>query len=156
MKKRVVAPEFSPLCHWHLGFCDDHLSWHPDTRERHGTAMYKQCEVECLCTRALASLAVGSGLGNLTTCLCTRTLASLTLNSILACQPPAQSAPILVAKWQDDDDNGDDSDNDNNDANDDDNGDNNDDNDDDNDDEARRRCKLFLCKLFPSRHWLLS
>ena len=59
--------------------------------------MYKQCEVECLCTRALASLAVGSGLGNLTTCLCTRTLASLTLNSILACQPPAQSAPILVA-----------------------------------------------------------
>ena len=84
--------------------------------------------------------------------LCTRALASLTLNSILACQPPAQSAPILAAKWQDDHDNGDDK----CDANNDDNGDSNDDNDYGNDDEARQRCKLFLCKLFPSRHWLLS
>ena len=82
--------------------------------------------------------------------LCTRALASLTLNSILACQPPAQSAPILAAKWQDDHDNGDDK----CDANNDDNGDSNDDNDYGNDDEARQRCKLFLCKLFPSRHWL--
>ena len=56
-----------------------------------------------------------------------------------------QSAPILAAKWQDDHDNNDDNGVDNYDI-----GVNNDDTNDDNDDEARRRCKLFLCK--PSRH----
>ena len=58
----------------------------------------------------------------------------LKLNSGMS---PAQSAPILATRSQDDDD-----DDDNDDK-------------DDNDDEARR-CKLFLCKLFPSRHWLLN
>ena len=53
----------------------------------------------------------------------------------------AQSAPILATRSQDDDGDNDDDDKD--------------DDKDDNDDEARR-CKLFLCKLFPSRHWLLT
>ena len=56
-----------------------------------------------------------------------------------------QSAPILAAKWQDDHDNNDDNGDDNYDI-----GVNNDGTNDDNDIEARRRCKLFLCK--PSRH----
>ena len=33
---KLVSRPLDDLCHWYLGFCDD-----PDTRERHGTAMYK-------------------------------------------------------------------------------------------------------------------
>ena len=42
--RMIVSRPLDHLCHCYLGFCDDHLSWHPDTRERHGTAMYYKNE----------------------------------------------------------------------------------------------------------------